>query len=354
MMLPTNPHKQSGVALIIVLLVVALVSIIATEMGSRLQLQVKRANNIKDANQAYWYALGAEQFARKSLKLLTKNNSNQINLEREWDKEFNYPLEGGNIQAQLSDMQACFNLNSLRQNNGAVKVNVGNINVTKARQPTTKGTKKSGSTTKKGDPAKVFAEMLRLADIEIDSQQIDVLRDSLIDWVDQDDRVRDFGAEDADYQSKIIPYLPANNFMASKSEIRLVNGFERKWAEKLLPLLCVIPSESILQINVNTLREEQAALLAALTGMSLEDAVSEIKSRKPEGWKTIGDFAASVNSNGGNLTAEKQALLGVNSKHFILRTKTRYNNASFAMTSVLVVDNNNKIKVVRREFGGVS
>ena len=46
-------QQQRGVALIIVLLIVALVSVLATQMGSRLQLQVKRASNIKDNNQAY-------------------------------------------------------------------------------------------------------------------------------------------------------------------------------------------------------------------------------------------------------------------------------------------------------------
>ena len=50
-------HKQRGVALIIVFMIVALVVIIATDMGSRLQIQVKRASNIKDNNQAYWYAM---------------------------------------------------------------------------------------------------------------------------------------------------------------------------------------------------------------------------------------------------------------------------------------------------------
>ena len=65
-----NQRKQQGVALIIVLLIVAIVSVLATEMGSRLQLQIKRASNIKENNQAYWYAMGAEQYAQKSIKLL--------------------------------------------------------------------------------------------------------------------------------------------------------------------------------------------------------------------------------------------------------------------------------------------
>jgi general secretion pathway protein K len=88
-------HKQRGVALIIVLLIVAIVSVVATEMGSRLQLQVKRASNIKENNQAYWYAMGAEQYARKSINLLMKTDGDKIYLEQPWSQEFVYPIEGG-------------------------------------------------------------------------------------------------------------------------------------------------------------------------------------------------------------------------------------------------------------------
>jgi general secretion pathway protein K len=70
--------KQKGVALIIVLMIVALVTVLATEMAGRLQLQVKRASNIKDNNQAYWYAMGAEQFARKSLSDLIRGHKSLL------------------------------------------------------------------------------------------------------------------------------------------------------------------------------------------------------------------------------------------------------------------------------------
>ena len=112
--------KQQGVALIIVLLIVAIVSVLATEMGGRLQLQIKRASNIKDNNQAYWYAMGAEQYARKSIQKLMEEDGEVIHLEQPWNQEFIYPIEGGGIQAQLIDMQSCFNLNALKVDTSGV------------------------------------------------------------------------------------------------------------------------------------------------------------------------------------------------------------------------------------------
>ena len=106
--------KHKGVALIIVLLIVAIVSVLATEMGSRLQLQIKRASNIKENNQAYWYAMGAEQYARKSIKKLMQEDGDVIHVDQPWNQEFVYPIDGGGIQAQLFDMQSCYNLNALK------------------------------------------------------------------------------------------------------------------------------------------------------------------------------------------------------------------------------------------------
>jgi general secretion pathway protein K len=107
-------RQQRGVALIVVLLIVALVSILATQMGSRLQLNVLRASNIKDNNQAYWYAMGAEHYARKSIAQLLEAKKGVLSLEGDWSEPLAFPLEGGGIQAQLLDMQACFNVNGCR------------------------------------------------------------------------------------------------------------------------------------------------------------------------------------------------------------------------------------------------
>ena len=108
--------KQRGVALIIVLLVVAIVSVLATEMGGRLQLQMRRAQNIKDNNQAYWYAMGAEEFARKSIATLIAESNGVISLSQPWaTNDFTFPVAGGSISAKLVDMQSCFNLNSVAE-----------------------------------------------------------------------------------------------------------------------------------------------------------------------------------------------------------------------------------------------
>ena len=324
-------RNQRGVALIIVLLIVAIVSVLATEMGSRLQLQVKRASNIKENNQAYWYAMGAEQYARKSIILLMKTEGDKIYLDQPWSQEFVYPIEGGGIQAQLIDMQTCFNLNSVRDVSNTAENDAANAI----------------------GPITIFGDLLEKAALQIPPFNAETLRDSLADWLDDDEIIQGLGAEDSDYESLRFPYLAANNFMSHKSELRMINGVELKWFDKLMPLLCVIPGSDLLQININTVSDENAAVLAAVTGLDLTQAKNLITNRPPEGYDTVADFIAQKEFSGVTLTQQQESMLDVTTKHFILHTKTKYNNATFSMVTVFFVDPSNKVIVLRREFGGI-
>ncbi|MCV2885807.1 type II secretion system minor pseudopilin GspK [Aestuariibacter sp. AA17] len=322
-----NPmiQKQKGVALIIVLMVVALVAVLATEMGSRLQLNIKRAANIKDNNQAYWYALGAEQYAKSAITKLMKENNNIIAEGQGWTEPLTYPVEGGVIEVTLSDARACFNMNALRASNPN---DAAHLEVKTA-----------------------FKNLLANRKFEIDNYAQDVVTDSLADWLDEDSNIRNYGAEDSDYESMLPPYLPANNLMMTKSEFRLINGVKPNWAVNVMPFLCVIPNEEKLKININTLSKDDALLLAALTNLSEGDAARIINSRPQDGYDDKGKFLAEQEIQALNLSAAKQDWFDITTDHFILDTKSVYNNATFRMRSLLKLDNN-KVKVIRREFGG--
>lgn len=362
--------RQKGVALIVVLMLVALVAVIGTEMASRLQLHVTRATNIKDNNQAYWYAMGAEQFAKKSIIELLERNNNVVSLEGGWSDEFTFPLEGGGIQAQLMDMQTCFNLNAInaanvnnsagnnaqagqRNRNDSDNTN-NNDNGENAQQNTPQPAPRQASPD--GAPpaeAEAFERLLTEAIPELDSYSKEVVRDSLIDWLDEDDELTQSGAEDADYGALVNPYLAANGLMVSKSELRLVNGVQPQWINALMPLVCVIPTVSQLKINVNTVKEEQAPVLAALTGVPLSDIQSLIGNREPSGYENVQDFLSESLFSNYPLSDVQRQWFDIKTEYFLLHTKTRYNNASFAMSSLLKVENDDTVTVIRREFGGI-
>ncbi|MGS2721114.1 type II secretion system minor pseudopilin GspK [Paraglaciecola aestuariivivens] len=335
-----NPaSKQQGVALIIVLLIVAIVSVLATEMGGRLQLQVKRASNIKETNQAYWYAMGAEQYARLSMQQLAEEEV--MHLEQAWSQEFAYPIEGGGIKAQLVDLQSCFNLNAL-------KLDSQNQTASPASNPQVS---ENGTTVP--EQLLAFERLLDSLEGQVSGYNKDTLRDSLADWLDADSTPKPLGAEDSEYESRQFPYMAANNYMVHKSELRLVHGIELAWLEAVLDLVCVIPNNNLFLINVNTVTSENAAVIAAATGLSLFDAKNLIESRPLDGYESVEDFLNSQEILALNLTDTQKSWFEVKSSHFILYTQTQYNSANFAMQSLLKLDKDDSISVLLREFSRV-
>ena len=328
------PSKQKGVALMIVLMIVALVAVLATEMGTRLQLQVQRTMNLKDNNQAYWYAMGAEAFARKSIQSLMKESEEVISIDQPWAQEFKYPLENGGLTANLEDLQACFNLNAIVSGSASGNTNSsGSSNTTEAME--------------------AFHTMLLSLSVDgLDNFTADTLRDSLADWVDEDDSMRPYGAEDSEYESREFPYLAANGPLASKSELRIINGASPEWLDEVLPLVCVIPDYNELKINVNTLEEEDAPLLAGLTGLDMQQAASLISSRPQNGWDDTNAFLSEPSIQALNLTSTRQAWFSVKTEYFMLHTKTQYNKATFKLSTVFHASADSGVRVVNREFGG--
>ncbi|MCY7295665.1 type II secretion system minor pseudopilin GspK [Alteromonas sp. a30] len=347
--------KQRGVALIVVLLIVAMVTIIATEMAGRLQIQVRRAANLKDGNQAYWYAMGAEEYAAIAIRKLLEEDEDIIHIKQPWaSSELAFPLPGGGIQAQLEDMQSCFNLNALAEGGEQGNAN-GNANGNNNQGNNNTGGNNQnnrGSNQQNGIDglATAFHRLLRSQELNVPSLSADTLKDSLVDWLDEDSNLSgSFGAEDPDYESKQHPYLAANGLMTNKTELRLVKGAELPWISELMKYVCVIPNETALKINVNTLTPERAPLLAALTGMSVADAnnlISNIPYDKKEDFLTQSEVASQ------GLSDEQQAWFDVTTRYFILHTKASYNNASFAMSTVFKVDESDNVQIIRREFGG--
>ncbi|WP_395338680.1 type II secretion system minor pseudopilin GspK [Ningiella sp. W23] len=352
-------QNQKGVALVVVLLIVALVSILATQMVSRLQLNVVRAQNIKDNNQAYWYALGAEEFARKSLSAIEALSPDNINLSQPWAQRFEYPIDGGSITAELSDMQACFNLNAVNSKKtepnpsgggggeeGGESGSGGELD-----QPEPDPRSRRGGDNGRTPSQQAFHNLLDFV-IE-DSYTVDVVTDSMIDWLDEDDNPSNYGAEDVDYESLANPYLAANSAMSSKSELRLINGvsegIRNQWLQNLLPLVCVIPEEN-LALNVNTVTEDTAHVLAALLGDDVSTAQTIISNRPPEGFANIEDFKNLPAVTALDLQAEQLGWFSLDTKYFKLRTTAKYNEAQFSLSTLFSVDGDS-VTVVRREFG---
>jgi len=63
------------------------------------------------------------------------------------------------------------------------------------------------------------------SDLGFDPKEVEILTDTLLDWIDADDNPRPSGAEDADYAREDPPYLPANRAPRTFEELAAVQGF---------------------------------------------------------------------------------------------------------------------------------
>ena len=326
-----KPNLQKGVALITVMLIVALIAILATQMTARLQLQMQRTTNIGSNQQAYWYAMGAEAFAKSVLRQSFEDNEDVTSLEQMWAQgENTFPVDFGEITGEITDLHSCFNLNALRSDDGS--------------------TDKSATRTV---AQKAFEELLIALNIEgVGNFEAESMTDALTDWLDSDDSLsRSGGAEDNDYAAKEFPYLAANNYLASISELRVIEHFNVAVINKLKDYACVLPDTNLNKVNINTIAQDQPELLVAMLGISQNDASQVLSSREDEGFQTTEEFFALSELVKAKVTAEQKEQFVVKSEYFKLKTNASFNDSYFAMKSIMKVENKSNISVISRIIG---
>ncbi|MDH5610911.1 MAG: type II secretion system minor pseudopilin GspK [Gammaproteobacteria bacterium] len=305
--------SQKGVALITALLIVALATVISVELSMRLQLDIRRTSNVIASEQSISYMMEAEYWSRRILKDDRLNN-NYDSLDEDWAIEIPpLPVEGGSIQGKLTDLQACFNLNSLYQG-GAVNV--------------------------------LAQERFKRLMQHLTTPSGTDLSQAIIDWIDTDltTTIPD-GAEDNYYLNQEIPYRTANQTIKSISELRLIKGFEEDAIiQQSKNWLCAFGPAA--PINVNTAPAEVLESLAA--GIDNAKAKDIIANRQNAPYEKMNDFltinaltAIITNTNG----------LSVSSDYFLLETEANIGQANTLMYSIIHRDDKGETTVIARSQG---
>jgi general secretion pathway protein K len=323
--------KCRGVALITVMLIVALAAVLATRMTARLQLQMQRTSNIEFNQQAYWYAMGAEAFAKRILITTFEDEGDVTHLEQMWAQgETSYPVDFGQITGEIIDMQACFNLNALRLDKSDTPAGI-----------------------KRPEIQEAFIKLIMSIGVEdVSPFEAEYMTDALVDWLDKDSAIESAGgAEDNDYSAKEFPYLPANNYLASVTELRLIEHFSIPVINKLKDYVCVLPNTKLHEINVNTLNAEQPELLHALLNIPLEDAKKALSGRDGDGFKTIDEFFILPEIKTHETSAEQKKHFVVDSQYFRLQSSASFNNSYFSLSTLMKVESNKSISVISRTIG---
>lgn len=213
-----SPNKQSGLALITVLFIFALVSMLAISMQQRQSMDVAQASITFAQAQAQILALSVEDIAKAGLSFDLQRD---INSKEEWDTaselwnaRFPIKLDDAEIIIDIRDLQGLFNLNSLHP-------------------------KVANSTAALARFQRLLTEIETSAGINIDSNVAQNVRN----WLTKGH------SANYDYQNETPPYRASEIEFAHPSELKLVKGVDNETYLFIEPYITALPSSVALNIN---------------------------------------------------------------------------------------------------------
>jgi len=231
--------RQRGVALIVAVLIVALATMLAASVSFKGYLDQRRSANAYAMDQGFEVALGGEAWAADSLRRDKQQNSRTDDFTEEWATPIPpIPIEGGEFEGQLEDMQGRFNINSLVVLQGDKLIADEDPN----------------------GAIKRFERLLELLELEPKWATV------IADWIDTDIQpLFPDGAEDPTYTGLTPPYRTANMPVTRTSELLAIAGFGLDRYRKLEPFISALPIGT--PINVCTAPPE---VLDAIIGKNQE------------------------------------------------------------------------------------
>ncbi len=354
--------RQKGTVLITVILVVAFVALLIVEINKRVNYQSTLARNLIHRDQAYSYLIGMEELAKIYLqKGFDKEKEDRVHLNQTWaQSDITFPIYGGGMTATIKDMQSCFNLNTLgdkdrKKQNRTRQNNQSNQSLLDPQPIKPPASNQNSSNTNNQNEKTIGEEIFTdyLESILTDSKiKPAALAAELRDWIDEDSTPSGpDGVEDLYYQGLEIPYLPANDAIAHKSELLAVRSFNREISALIDEDICVLPDVKENKLNINTITSDGAHILHAALGKKVDLAkVKELITSRPESGYDMQEFWDKLGTQA-KISSHLKSRLTDTSHYFQMKSKAQINTTKVFMTTLFVKDDSNRFKVVSRYFG---
>ncbi len=320
--LPATPYrlpgKQRGVALITAVLIVALATILAVNVGFKSFLDQRRTATRYAMDQGFQVAVGAEAWAADTLRRDAMQSAQTDDFTEEWAMPIPpIPIEGGEVAGFLEDMQGRFNINSLVTREGDQFV------------------------PDEGAKAR-FERLLELLEIEPKWAGV------ITDWIDSDGQAGfPDGAEDSVYTSQAPAYRTAEMPITRASELLAINEFGLERYRKLEPFITALPIGT--PINLCTAPPEVLdSLVPGLQEYTVgRDTTTDL--RKERCYPTLADFKSRL---GDEQQQAFEDVVGEKSSYFRSTVWVTIGTTQFTLYSLLYrTDRTNLVRPILRSFG---
>ncbi|WP_058911161.1 type II secretion system minor pseudopilin GspK [Entomohabitans teleogrylli] len=314
--------RQQGVALLVVLILLVMMSALAAKISQQFCRSLQKTHYQVSQQQLRWAIQRQEDVVKERLQSDTAGQSKALSPQGEWHEPEETQGEDYTVISQVEDAQNCFNVNSLLAADPAAQ--------------------NAGAATLAAKPAKQQIVEQLLARAGMSSATAEEVYWQLLDYLDADSITQHSGSENDAWAGSTPPRLPANQMMRTLSEIKLLPAFPAADYGNVSHWLCALPDTDS-RVDVNTLRPEQAELLAALfTGqLTTDDAARLIESRPAQGWESVEAFAGELEKHYPQVKeslAQIQTIIAVNSRYFQINSTGTSDDLTLRVVSQLHVD----------------
>ena len=316
-------RKQKGVALLVVLILLVMMSALAAKISQQFCRNLQKTHYQVSQQQLRWAMLAQEKVVKDRLQTDASGESKPLDPEGDWHQPLETRGEDYTVVSQVEDAQDCFNVNNLL---AAEKVTQGQNAPAAPEKPRNEQ----------------IVEQI-LTESGLSHTTAEEVYQQLVDYLDGDTTTAKEGAESDAWAGVVPARQPANQMMRAIAEIRQLPAFPAAAYPKVSKLLCALP-DSASKVDVNTLKPEQAALLAALFPGKIteDDALRLIDSRPETGWENMETFSKALEQTFPQLKDDLPLvaeLLSTSSRYFRVNYTGNTDELTLRVVSQLQVNN---------------
>jgi general secretion pathway protein K len=266
-------HKRLGGALLTALFIMTMIAIVATAMGTRLQLDIYRTRLMIQHDKLYLATQAVTFWAISELKnkenLFTKLNKNGT--VSELPEKFAILTKPVQLTGGLYDLQGLYNVNNLSN---------------KQSIPT-------------------FLKLLEKTPNNLSAADRGTITLAVLDWLSRYELGKGKDEYMAYYMTQNPPYYPGHQLFSSKSELRLVKDVGAELYNALEPFITALPEAT--PVNINTASKEVLSTISV--NLTNSDINEMIEARGTDGIKQPNDLTKlltklNVRSEGVTLTSQ--------------------------------------------------
>ncbi|MED5643876.1 type II secretion system minor pseudopilin GspK [Enterobacter bugandensis] len=316
-------RKQKGVALLVVLILLVMMSALAAKISQQFCRNLQKTHYQVSQQQLRWAMQAQEKVVKDRLQTDATGENKALNLDGDWHQPLETRGEDYTVVSQVEDAQDCFNVNNLL---AAEKIPQG---------------QNAPAVPEKPRNEQIVEQIL--TESGISHTTAEEVYQQLVDYLDGDATTAKDGAESDAWAGVVPARQPANQMMRTIAEIKQLPAFPVAAYPKVSKLLCALP-DSASKVDVNTLKPEQAALLAALFPGKLmeDDAVRLIDSRPETGWENMETFSKALEQTFPQLKddlPQVAELLSISSRYFRVNYTGNTDELTLRVVSQLQVNN---------------